>query len=136
MSQAGIRYLLESRLAAWAIARDIRVAFENIQFQPDAGETYLRCFLLPAETDSLDLEGAHRLFQGLLQINVVAPLGEGPVGAARIADELAELFPLNLAMTADGLVVHVRTPVSIATGIQAGSTYTVPTRFTYRADVT
>jgi len=131
-----IRALFESHLAAWAGARSpkLRVAYENVDFAPSTGETYLQAFLLPASTDSLDLEGAHRLFRGVWQVSVVAPSGRGTAGAAGVAEELAELFPLNLELSRNTFSAFVRAPMSAGPVIQGESTITVPVSCTYRAD--
>lgn len=136
MSHTIIRALFETRLTNWASTRQqpLRVAYENVSFEPGPGETYLRCFMLPAETDSLDLEGAHTLFQGLFHVNVVSPAGVGPGEPSRIADELAELFPINLALSRDDFTVYVRSKLTVSRGTSDTASYTVPTRLTYRAD--
>lgn len=144
MSQKIIRSLYESRLAAWAAARSpaLPIAYQNLEFpgkNPDGSQkpmpaTYLRAFLLPAETDSLDLAGDHRLYQGLFQVSIVAPTDKGAGAAEQIVNELVALFPLNLRLTKDGLTVQVITPASQGPSIQESISYMVPVSFRYRAD--
>ena len=59
MSQADVRALIEARLADWASQNDLPVAYENVAFDPPAGE-FLKFNLLPARTGSDDMAGAHR----------------------------------------------------------------------------
>lgn len=134
MSQARIRSAIESRLASWAAARvpALPVAWENVPFTPPAG-AYLRAFLLPASTISRDMKGDHRGYRGVYQVSVVVPSGNGPGAGEAIAKEVADLFPVNLQMTASGLTVQVVSPVSIANAIPETDRRVVPTSFEYRA---
>ncbi|NID14397.1 phage tail terminator-like protein [Luteibacter yeojuensis] len=136
MSNKLVRRAIETRLAQWAAARTpaLRIAYENVAFTPVNGETYLRGFLLPAATGSNDLAGQHRVYRGVYQINVVAPIGLGPGAVEGIADELATLFPLNLRMTVAGFTAQVIAPATAAQGGQDESTFVLPVSFQYRAD--
>ena len=136
MSNKLCRKAIEARLAAWAAARvpALPVAWENVPFTPTTGATYLQAFLLPATTTGIDLAGAGRTYRGVYQINVVAPLNAGPGAAEGIADELADLFPLNLRVAVTGLTLQVVTPVTAAQGAQDTTDFTVPVSFQYRAD--
>lgn len=137
MSDTLIRGAFESRLAAWASAREpqLSIAYEDVSFDPPAdGAPYLRAFLMPANTDSTDLEGAHILYQGLFQISIVTAAGNGRGAASAIADEIRVLFPNNLGLTQSGLTVYVMSPLSTAGAIQGDTTTSLPTSFRYRAD--
>lgn len=137
MSEKIIRSIYEARLAAWAAAHSpaLKVAYENVDFTPPAdGSTYLRCFLLPANTDSQDLQGIHEAFLGVFQVNIVAKAGAGLGAAKGIADELRALFPNNLRLTKSGLTVQSISPCSQGPAQQDTNTATVPVWFNYRAD--
>ncbi|MBV4552275.1 DUF4128 domain-containing protein [Pseudomonas sp. SWRI102] len=138
MSHKIIRALLESRLKAWASARTptMRIAYQNVPFAPNSGETYLRAFLLPAGTDSNDLAGAHRLYTGLFQITIVTPTGNGPAGAETIADEIAALYPLNDRLIRNGLTALIMTPVEPGPEQTEDTAFALPVSFQYRADTT
>ena len=56
MSHLTIRGLLQQRLAAWATTKGLPVAWQGVSFAPPSG-MYLRAFMLPAGTDSIDIEG-------------------------------------------------------------------------------
>lgn len=137
MSQDRVRYLLETRLANWAAARNpvLQVAWQNHPFTPPSG-TYLRAFMLPATTWSNDLAGAHRRYSGVFQISIVAQSGAGSGAAESIANELETLFPLNLSLTiaSPAFRAFIITPVTIAPAIQEGDRHTLPVSFRYRAD--
>lgn len=136
MSQKAIRSALEGRLKTWSAARvpALRVAFENSLFTPVVGETYLRAYVLPADTTSEDLAGSHRAFRGLLQVSITAPITSGPGAAAGIADELGALFPVNGRYTVTGIVTQIIGPASAAPALQDEVNYTVPVSIGYRAD--
>jgi len=135
VSQKIIRAALESRLSTWAAARvpALPVAFEDVPFTPSGG-TYLQAYLLPATTDSPDLEGVMRSFVGLFQINIVTKAGIGRGTAEGIADELAALFPNNLKLVKSGVSVFVRSPCSSPAPILDDATSSLPVSFRYRAD--
>lgn len=135
MSNKKCRQAIEARLATWAANRSpsLSVAYENAPFTAPTG-LYLQGFLLPADTGSQDLAGAHRRYSGLYQITVRAPLNAGPGAAEGVLDELAALFPLNLRVTVTGLTLQVTTPVTAGPAAQDADRYVLPVSFGYRAD--
>lgn len=134
MSNKVIRSLFEQRLAAWAAARPISVAWENVAFTPPSGQTYLKAHLLPAETDSLDLAGAHRQYLGSFQVSIVFPAGIGAGDAGTIEEALDDLFPVNLRLSQGDFTVQVVSPCSSLPMIKESSLYTIPVRLNYQAD--
>jgi len=133
MSNKLIRSLLEQRLAAWAAAKPIPVAWDNVKFTPPAG-AYLRASLLPADTTSIDLAGEHRGYLGLFQVSVYVPLGTGAGAAEALADEIAALFPMMLRLQAGAFWLQVTAPASQYPGIPGDTHYMLPVRLRYRAD--
>lgn len=134
MSQKRIRQLIESRLSAWAVAEGYPVAYQNQDFTPPENGIYLRAYLLPAPTGSDTLAGDHRRYQGVFQVSVVVPTGEGAGQAEDIVGELADLFPLYDRLSLDVFTVVITTPVSQGPEIPEASTFTLPASFSYRAD--
>lgn len=136
MSNTLIRQLFESRLNTWAKARNpvLRVEFQDVAFTPAAGETYLRCFLLPATTSSEDLQGVHKAYRGVWQVSIVKPAGGGLGAAGGIEDELVALFPNNLQLTSGAFKVFVRSPMSAATPLVDALNTTIPVSCAYRGD--
>ena len=134
MSQKQVRAIYETRLATWAAARApaLPIVYENDPLTPPA-TTYLRAFLLPADTTSEDLAGTLRTYGGIFQVNVVAPINTGPGAAAAIGDELAALFVLNARLTG-GVTVQQITPTTVAGALQDADRYTIPVYFSYRSD--
>jgi len=134
MSHRIIRSLMETRLAAWAKTKNLRVAYQNQNFTPATGETYLTTATLPALTDSLTLAGDHREYTGIFQVSVVAPAGKGAGAGEALADELAALYPLNDRLSKGSFIVQIITPMAVARSIQGDTDFTIPVSLTYRAD--
>jgi hypothetical protein len=134
MSHQVIRRLYEQRLAAWAGERDLRVAFESVEFEPSNNETYIRAFTLPAGTDTQTLEGTDRVYTGVFQISIVSPAGNGTGDAEGLVDELDGLFPAFLRLQQGDLEVMVLTPIEPGPAIVDDTTLTVSASFQYRAD--
>ena len=137
MSDRIIRSLFESRLKAWADTRvpKLAIAFEDVVFTPPDGP-YLKAFLLPANPDSEDLEGKHIAYRGVFQVSVVTKSGSGRGAAGLIAEDIAALFPNNLALTKSDFSVFVRSPMGTAPALQGETTSTLALSFQYRADTT
>ncbi|PIB40688.1 hypothetical protein AOA59_27055 [Pseudomonas sp. 2822-15] len=137
MSDRIIRKLFEGRLKAWADARPtkLQIAYEDVAFTPPAnGAACLKAFLLPGNTDSEDLEGKHTSYRGVFQVSVVTASGVGRGAAELIADEIAALFPNNMALTEADFAVFVRSPMATAGAIQGDTSTSLPLSFQYRAD--
>lgn len=137
MSDRIIRSLFEARLKSWADARlpKLPIAYEDVAFTPPAdGAPYLKVFLLPGNTDSEDLAGQHTSYRGVFQISVVTKSGSGRGAAGLIAEEIATLFPNNLALMKAGFTVFVRSPMSAAAALQGETSNSLPLSFQYRAD--
>lgn len=137
MSTKAVRVILESRLASWAAGRStpLRVAYENVPFTPVAGETYLRAWLLPAQTTAEDLAGSLRTYRGVFQIDIVRPINGGAGPALDIAADLNTQFPVNGRYISGAVTVQVISPASAGPGLQEENAYVVPVSFEYRADV-
>jgi hypothetical protein len=127
---------METRLAAWAKTKNLRVAYQNQNFTPATGETYLTTAMLPALTDSLTLAGDHREYTGIFQVSVVTPAGKGAGAGEALADELAALYPLNDRMSKGAFIVQIITPMAVSREIQGDTDFTIPVSLTYRADTT
>ena len=136
MSHAIISSIYDAKLLAWSKVRaePIKVVFENIQYDPAVGETYLRAFALPGDTASSTLAGDHRAFIGVYQISIVVPAGTGKTKTNPLVVELAGLFRLYARDTKSGVTVVTMSPVEQGPGITDAATYMVPVSFEYRAD--
>nr|WP_286948257.1 phage tail terminator-like protein [Pseudomonas sp. UBA6718] len=136
MSNKLIRQLFENRLKTWAAARSpaLRIAYQDAPFTPVAGETYLECFVLPADTDSQDFAGEHRLYRGVWQITIVKPKGNGLGAALGIEDELAALFPNSLMLSSGSFDLFIRSPMGAGPALVDELNTRIPVSCQYRAD--
>lgn len=136
MSNKTIKALLEGRLNTWAKARSpaIRVAFQDVPFTPASGETYLECFVLPADMDSQDFAGQHKLYRGVWQVTIVKPKGNGLGAALGIEEELAALFPNSLMLSNAGFDLFIRSPMGAGPALVDELNTRIPVSCQYRAD--
>jgi hypothetical protein len=134
MSDAIISAAFETRLKAWAAARTppLPVSYENQSFTTPADGKYLVAWLLPTRTGNEMLADAHRVFEGIFQVNVVRPRDEGAVIARQIKDEIDALYPS--AFVYGGITINMTAPMGAVTGIPADGTYTLPVSGKYRVD--
>ncbi len=133
MSNEIIRAAFETRLDAWAATHSLPVAHQNEGFTPPEG-AYVRCWLLPAPTRSYGLEGVHRKYSGVFQVDLCMPPDAGPNDATELAKSLDAIFPMTAPMTQSGLHVWITDPVSEGPGKQEQNHYVVPVSCGYRAD--
>jgi len=133
MSQQRIRTCFESRLASWAAAQSLPVAWQNAPGNLPTVD-HLRVYLLPAETTSRDLAGTNRSYRGLFQVTVFIKAGQGAGRAEQIARQLDELFPVALRMENGGLAVTVVGPVYVMPSVQESDWFSIPCRCRYAAE--
>lgn len=135
MSDALVRAAFETRLKAWADAQvpPIPVAYQNVTFTPPTGR-YVRCWMLPAPTQSEDLGGLHRLRRGVFQVDLCLPIGNGPGVANTLAASLDVAFPLTAPMTQGAIRVFLLSPLSQGPAMEEPDHYVVPLSCEYRSD--
>lgn len=140
-----IAELLESRVAIIAESLGLPIAWPNIAFTPPDDAPYGRVYVLPAQTVGQDLEGQSRTYQGILQLNIIAPAGSGVTLARGLTKSVADAFPEGLPLVDGDLTVYINGPPQVRQPIQdrptsspngtTGSiTYTTPVSMQYRAD--
>ncbi|OKO45983.1 phage tail terminator-like protein [Pseudomonas sp. BTN1] len=131
MSHARARQAIETKLAAWAAARPIRVAYANQPFTPSASETYLRAYQLPASTICRYLEGDAYEYAGVYQVSIVCPSAQAMATAETLIDQLTQLFRVDTPLTRNGFEGLITEPLDQGPTITESATYTVPASFTY-----
>jgi hypothetical protein len=134
VSDKTIRAALEGRLATWAATQSLTVAYENVPFAQPAG-TYLRCWLLPADRSSDDLEGKLTTYLGIFQVDVVGleNVGSGTVGS--IVDLIVAQFPTNASITKSTLTIRIIGAASPKPGEYEPGRYIVKVSIPYRCDI-
>ncbi|MDD1009424.1 DUF4128 domain-containing protein [Pseudomonas shahriarae] len=131
MSHARVRQAIETKLAAWSAARQIRVAYSNQPFTPNPSETYLRAFQLPASTTCRYLGGDAYEYTGVYQISIVCPSAQAMATAETLVEELTQLFRVDTPLARNGFDGLITEPVDQGPTITESATYTVPASFTY-----
>ncbi len=137
MSNKIIRAAFETRLAAWAAAQTppLPVAFENIDFTPPAaGTAYARCFLLPVDEDTETVDMQHRAYEGIFQVTLCMPLGQGNGAADDLVASLQAVFNPAAPLVQTGLRIFLTRPLSRRSGITEDTCFSVPVSCAYRAD--
>ncbi|MFY7431717.1 phage tail terminator-like protein [Enterobacter cloacae complex sp. IR5441] len=140
-----IAELLESRVAIIAESLGLPIAWPNIAFTPPDDAPYGRVYVLPAQTVGQDLEGQLRTYQGILQLNIIAPAGSGVTLARGLTKSVADAFPEGLPLVDGNLTVYINgqpqvrqpiqdRPTSAPNGSSGSITYTIPVSMQYRAD--
>ena len=132
MTQARVRAALETVLETWATAQSMLVAWENVTFDP--GTQYVRSNLLPAQTQSFDLLGLHRRYQGVYQVTLVMPQGVGMGATEALVASLEVSFPQHTYFVSGGLRVLISRPMSAAGSFTGDGEVSVPVSCTYQAD--
>lgn len=134
MSQQIVRRALEKKLNAWAAARSLSVAWENVDFTPPAG-AYIRANLLPAQTLSETLDRTHRRYAGVFQVTLMMPRGVGPSAAESLVAALVTEFTPAITIVESTVRVYIMNPASPAPAIQDADRYVVPVSIDYEAHV-
>lgn len=132
MSHARARQAIETKLAAWAAARPIRVAYLSQPFTAKPSETYLRAYQLPAGTTCRYLGGEAYEYTGVYQVSIVCPSAQPLATAEALVDELSRLFRVDTALSRGGFEGLVTEPLEQGPTITESATYTVPASFAYR----
>lgn len=133
MSDVAIQKALEIHLSGF---QSQNVAWENIEFNPVDGTSYLRPVFMPSEPSqaSLGTSGLNRKI-GIFQVSVVHPLMDGSGPAAAKADAIVNHFKRGTTLTQDGLNIRIakawRGP-----GLTQGKWYTIPVSVSWYAYAT
>jgi hypothetical protein len=130
MSQILIRRAFETRLATWATAQSIDIAWENVEFDPVEGEPYAHASLLPAQTDHLFLDQTGRDYGGVFQVTLFMPLGRGAGATEALVASLDSTFAGSFVQ--GSIRVVLLTPMSAAPALPVPDRYVVPVSATYR----
>lgn len=126
--------LLEGRIAVICSSLGLPVAWPNIAFTPPDNAPYGRVYVLPAQTVGQDLEGHMRTYQGILQLNIIAPAGSGVTLARGLAKSVADAFPEGLPLVDGDLTVYINGPPQVRQPIQSDIDITHPVSMQYRSD--
>jgi hypothetical protein len=133
MSEPTIRKAFESALAA--ISADLPTIYQgrDLPVGFDATRAHQKCWLLPAENETLGLLEKTTRHKGIFQVNLCYPSGtQGTTEADLRAAALQSSFYAGRELVTDGVKVRVRGKPNIAAPV-AMSPYTVPVSIRYEA---
>ena len=140
MSQTKIRQALQTPLVAFASSKNLKVAWENINFDP-AGKSYLRAFLFRSPTQDPSIGAIHKRYKGIFRVQWMVSLtdsayaNKGAEVIEALAEEIVALYPRGLQLTKDGVVVHIEGTPS-QSSISYDSAWAIVTIETiYRTDI-
>ena len=128
-----ISELLESHLYTIANQLNLQIVYENIEATPN-DEIYLKSNILPAITTAFDLDGDSRIYKGVYQVSVVAPINTGKSRSQQISEAIIKHFQLNTELTKDNFSLYINSIPSVYPAITDKTTYTIPISMNYRAD--
>lgn len=128
-----ISELLESHLYTIANQLNLQIVYENIEATPN-DEIYLKSNILPAITTAFDLDGDSRIYKGVYQVSVVAPINTGKSRSQQISEAIIKHFQLNTELTKDNFSLYINSIPSVYPAITDKTTYTTPISMNYRAD--
>ena len=95
-----IQAALDAKLATFATANGLVVAWQNTHFEPTPGSPWLEPFILPGEPSQAALgETGENRCVGIYQVKVKYPAGEGSGDARVMADTLITAFKRGTKLT-------------------------------------
>ncbi|PXY91419.1 phage tail terminator-like protein [Gilliamella apis] len=128
-----ISELLESHLYTIANQLNLQIVYKNIAATPN-DEIYLKSNILPAITTCFDLDGESRIYKGVYQVSVVAPINTGKSRSQQIVESIIKHFQLNLELKKGTFSLYINSVPSAYPAITDKTTYTIPISMNYRAD--
>jgi hypothetical protein len=134
MSHVTIFQLLEQRLNA--NAGGLAIVFENIKYKPQTPTPWMRLNFLPAQTDNPTMGDGFKRENGLMQVSLFYPVGEGATNARAQADALCMAFKRGTSMNSGTLRVLVdKAPFIGPSFTLDGAWFVLPVSVPYIGDV-
>ena len=134
MDYLAIQAALENQLDAWATANTVTVLKENSDIKPAVGTTYVAPAFLPIQPSPAALgELAANRCEGIFQVTVSAPRGEGRGPALALASSIANYFKRGTQLTANGTKVTVTSSGPLPAR-PTDTAYNVPTDIHWTTD--
>jgi hypothetical protein len=124
MSNVNIRRAIEKKLALLTPA--LSTAYENLTFTPVANVPYQRVNLLLADPEDLVKGRGLTKLQGIAQITLFYPQGNGTKDAGERAELVKAHFKPLQTLLEGSTEVQITDTARIATGYPDGDRYVVP----------
>lgn len=135
MSVKSIRQALEVALGTWATDNNIAVSWQNVAYTPIIGTKYIRASLLPAETQNPSLGDNHKRYEGIFQLLLCLPDGNGSYDTDTLADSLLNYFARGQSFTVSSVTVRILESPSVNPSFADAGWYTTPVSIRYTADI-
>ncbi len=129
-----VRRAFEKTLAAMASA--LPTAYENVIFTPVAGTPYQRINILRAAPADLVMGRTLTQLQGICQVSLFYPQGEGTADAELYAERIKALFKPPMSITEGSTRIDVNNTTTIATGFNDEDRWVIPISIPWSAYVT
>lgn len=85
------------------------VAWENVQFKPTTGQSYIKPRFLPTRREpAVRGTNPQMYYQGVFRIDCFVPEGEGPAAGDDLADSIIEAFEATTDVSYSGTTVSIR----------------------------
>lgn len=126
-----VRRAFEKTLAA--MASSLATAYENATFTPEAGVPYQRVNILRAPPADLVMGRTLTQLQGICQVSLFYPQGQGTADAETYAERIKAIFKPPMSITEAGTRIDVINTATIATGFTDGDRWVVPVSIPWSA---
>ena len=128
-----IRQELEGRVKALAAAQipPIKVAYEDVAFDPTGLDAWLEVIIVPAATVNVTVDANRIREVGVMQVNVWCKTGQGAGKGEKIADKIIAAFPM---MPPTGTVWITQTPYKSRAIKDESGWRIVPVTINYRKE--
>ena len=105
-----IRAALEAEIASISgIPSAANRSWENVEFDPTTGTAWVRMTLLPGQQrPAVAGPSPQQLYQGIMQVDIYQPEGDGPNSADVLADAVRDHFTVNDSFTKNSTTVRIR----------------------------
>lgn len=102
-----IRSALEVKLSA--ITDVPTVGWENTQFSPTTGQSYLKPRLIPTRREpAVRGTNPQMYYQGIFRVECYVPEGNGPSAGDDLADKIMEAFDATTDVSQAGTILSIR----------------------------
>ncbi len=132
MSLAAIQTAFNTKLQTFSTANSIGVAYENVDVEFAPSVSFLRAYLMPANTVASALgTSAYNRHRGVFQVDCVYIAGQGWGACAAMAELVRVAFKRGTKLDSNKITIE---SASVAKGIRQDGRYIIPVSINYRAD--
>ena len=120
---------IKQRLFAQLVGQSLPIAWPNVDFIPPEDQKWLKVDYIPNRVDRLFVGSTEpHQYLGLLQVSVCWPLGAGTDDAGQVAQEIVDLFPVDLKLGTTDPIVRIYERSSVAAVIIGETSIFIPVR--------